>query len=406
MVSVLQIHPLAPASRPRPRFTRLFSRRPGSEAQKPAPGPRPKHADDIATMKVDLPPPAPPPIATQQEWRRRLVSGAVATPGVPFSAEPLPAAGHGTRRVESEDGDVFVLHATAMNGDCGFAAVARGVSLVRKGRAIKKRAEKERERLEGEGEEEEVSDDGSASTSVGSAGSGSAASGSAGSGSAPSSVGSGVLRMGIAKMVSAHRRRRWASVNEAEAAAANGEIDARDVRKAMGDEVRENMDWYVEASDGIVGKDRLEGIVDNCCKVGLSGFWLGSEAGVLEFVMIARALNIRLGLYCFDVKSQAVRRFEEVEVGRTGGECEIRLLFTGPATSGHFDLLMKVESTREKTVKIGLESRGDVDAMIEGDDSDAVGIVKTVVPDKVAPRDGSSAFVEELAINQFDAIEE
>jgi hypothetical protein len=126
------------------------------------------------------------------------------------------------------------------------------------------------------------------------------------------------------------------------------DMAARDVRKAMADEVRANEDWYVAASAGLVSAERLRVLVANVVRPGLSGFWLGSEAGVLEIVMVARALNICIALYCFDIPTQQVRRYESGEVPRP--DFEVCLLFTGPAASGHFDLLVRVSESGDAAV--------------------------------------------------------
>lgn len=122
-------------------------------------------------------------------------------------------------------------------------------------------------------------------------------------------------------------------------------ITSKDVRRIMADEVRANIAHYVNVSCGLVTANQLDSLVRNVERSGLAGFWLGSEAGILEFIALSRALSVRFALYCFDVPSQSIRRFEEIS--NPNATCEICLLFTGPAASGHFDLLMPVASPEQ-----------------------------------------------------------
>lgn len=124
------------------------------------------------------------------------------------------------------------------------------------------------------------------------------------------------------------------------------QLTAKDIRRAMADEVRDNMCHYVQLYSGLVTAQQLESLGKNVERPGLGGFWFGSEAGLLEFVILSRALSVNIALYCFDVPSQSIRRFEHVHV--PDAICDVCLLFTGPATSGHFDLLVPISPSEKR----------------------------------------------------------
>lgn len=90
--------------------------------------------------------------------------------------------------------------------------------------------------------------------------------------------------------------------------------------------------YYTEAD-----YDRL---LNDVIKSGISGHWLGSILGNMEHVILSHALKISIFLYQFDLQKQVVRKFEDAKVDNP--RHQVFLLFTGPGTSGHFDALILV----------------------------------------------------------------
>lgn len=72
-------------------------------------------------------------------------------------------------------------------------------------------------------------------------------------------------------------------------------------------------------------------------KSGLKGHWLGSLWGGLEICAVARCFELCVELYAWDVGTQSVKRYWQVNEGKE----VVRLLFSGEAEAGHFDLLLR-----------------------------------------------------------------
>lgn len=82
---------------------------------------------------------------------------------------------------------------------------------------------------------------------------------------------------------------------------------------------------------------RVETFVKEVRKGGLKGHWLGSLWGGLEIRAVARCFEVCVELYVWDVGTQSVKRYWEVNEGKE----VVRLLFSGEAEAGHFDLLLQ-----------------------------------------------------------------
>lgn len=124
-------------------------------------------------------------------------------------------------------------------------------------------------------------------------------------------------------------------------------LQPSDVRVAMYNEIKKERTAYLEElkrfSYTDADFDRLEREVS---RPGLSGHWLGTILGLLEHVIISRALNINIYLYQFDLQKQGVRQFEYATVDNA--HCDVYLFFTGPPVNGHFDVLQKMSSAAKQ----------------------------------------------------------
>jgi hypothetical protein len=196
--------------------------------------------------------------------------------------------GQGERLLRSADGYLFRVIPMMMNGDCGFAAIAKAVNL----------------------HASEVSTNTSSATADHHR-------------RKPVVLTRNRVSSGRASFFGTSRRPK--------------EVTPREIRRSMAEEVAKNRLVYSTISSGIFTDSHLTAFVKNVVRPGMTGHWLGAEIGGLEFVAVARALNITLAIYCFDVLTQTVRRFEEAK--SESSKSEICLFFTGPAASGHFDLL-------------------------------------------------------------------
>lgn len=120
-------------------------------------------------------------------------------------------------------------------------------------------------------------------------------------------------------------------------------LNAKDVRTTMFNEMRKAKKTYL-ADLGcfacVFSRSDLDRLERDVGRSGLAGHWLGTVLGILEHVIVAHALNINIYLYQFDLQKQCVRQFESAIVDNA--DCDVYLLFTGPASSGHFDALVKM----------------------------------------------------------------
>jgi hypothetical protein len=199
--------------------------------------------------------------------------------------------GQGDRLLRSSDGYLFRVIPMMMNGDCGFAAIAKAVNLLAAEVSITTR--------KGEDDHHRRK---------------------------PVALTRTRVPLASASFFGTNRRPK--------------EVTPREIRRSMAEEVATNRLVYSTISSGIFTDSHLTAFVKNVVRPGMTGHWLGAEIGGLEFVAVARALNVTLAIYCFDVPSQTVRRFEEAK--SESSNSEICLFFTGPAASGHFDLLWNV----------------------------------------------------------------
>jgi len=169
--------------------------------------------------------------------------------------------------------------------------------------------------------------------------------------------------------------------------AANPDADAPiiDVRKvkacraAMAKAVRADRAYYhkrvtlyCDSVDTL--KKGMAGWEASVVRGGMGGHWLGALWGVLEIEVAARAFGVCIDMYAFDVRKQAVRCYHSCGLEQvvpaadmpadgkeatsdgdeaTGGEGSapppvlgkgrrFGMLFSGPARSGHFDVLVYV----------------------------------------------------------------
>lgn len=125
-------------------------------------------------------------------------------------------------------------------------------------------------------------------------------------------------------------------------------LQAKDIRKAMYDELRKARKTYLEDCEefkGIYTDDDFDRLEREVSQPGIAGHWLGTVLGLLEHVIVAHAMNINIFLYQFDLQKQCVRRFESATVENP--DCEVYLFFTGPAACGHFDTLVKITDPKK-----------------------------------------------------------
>lgn len=215
------------------------------------------------------------------------------------------------RIIRDEQGNFFRLHPIVMNGDCGFGAIAKGINCARAHvRNLNPPASEDSARR-------------------------------------------AASRVGAEKKARSRRRRLrdfvWGSSSKRGLVDRNGKtLQAKDIRKAMYDELRKARKTYLrdcEEFKGIFTDDDFDRLEREVSQPGIAGHWLGAVLGLLEHVIVAHAMNITIFLYQFDLQKQCIRRFESAIVENP--DCEVYLFFTGPAACGHFDTLVKI--TEPKT---------------------------------------------------------
>ena len=122
------------------------------------------------------------------------------------------------------------------------------------------------------------------------------------------------------------------------------DVSGRWVRAALAAHVAAQAGFYAEKVDearvvsGSKGEAEksVQAFVRGVREDGLKGHWLGQMWGFLEIFAVARAFNLNVELYAFDVGSQKVRLYHQQNEGK---HC-VALLFSGQAEGGHFDLLL------------------------------------------------------------------
>lgn len=125
-------------------------------------------------------------------------------------------------------------------------------------------------------------------------------------------------------------------------------LQPKDIRIAMYNELRKAKKTYLAdlGRDACIFTDSdLDRLEREVSRPGIAGHWLGTVLGILEHVIVARAMNINIYLYQFDLKKQCVRQFECAIV--ENADCDVFLFFTGPPASGHFDALVKIPDVLE-----------------------------------------------------------
>lgn len=239
------------------------------------------------------------------------------------------------RLLVDDTGSSFRLVPIVMNGDCGFAAIARGINIARdKLRAPPATAIPSFDRLSRRPRQWfrfVIADSGGGGGGRRRGGSGNNVGVTNDTGGLRTSPGHGAIGTGGGVVP-------------------KRSLQPKDIRLAMYSEIREAKKTYLADlhSVGPVFTDadftRLEREVS---RPGIAGHWLGTVLGVLEHVIIAHALNINIYLFQFDLAKQRVRQFESATVENP--DCKVYLFFTGPPACGHFDALVKVSDSVRKT---------------------------------------------------------
>ncbi|PXF46122.1 hypothetical protein BWQ96_04128 [Gracilariopsis chorda] len=120
-------------------------------------------------------------------------------------------------------------------------------------------------------------------------------------------------------------------------------LSSTDVRRKLSTHVRQNTAFY---SDLLRRQGHWE-LADETANAvatfsrsvlmeGVNGHWLGQMWGEIELLALAKAFTVCVELYCFEVAPQQLRRYARFEEGKR----VVRLLFTGSAQAGHFDVLL------------------------------------------------------------------
>lgn len=132
-------------------------------------------------------------------------------------------------------------------------------------------------------------------------------------------------------------------------------LTPKDIRIAMYGEIRKAKKSYLSDLGRlgcVLSDEDLNRLEREVGRPGIAGHWLGSVLGILEHVILAHALNVNIHLYQFDLQKQCVRQFECAVVDKA--DCDVFLFFTGPPASGHFDALVKVQSDRQEGFSTGI----------------------------------------------------
>ncbi|CDF37623.1 unnamed protein product [Chondrus crispus] len=252
------------------------------------------------------------PITSQAEFRRNFLKV------------------HKDRVIRDNNGTCFRLHPIVMNGDCGFGAIAKGINVARE--RVRDMAPQPPEpphdphfpiQQRSQTQNQPQHNNRNKHFSF------------------------------------AHDRKRWRRIRSRPwiwhrlvARRAQDRptksLQAKDLRKAMFDELKKARKTYLDECEdlsGIYTNDDFDTLEREVSHPGIAGHWLGTVLGVLEHVIVAQAMNIDIYLYQFDLQRQCIRQFESATVENP--DCEVYLFFTGPAACGHFDTLVKISNTRD-----------------------------------------------------------
>uniref|UniRef100_A0A7S1XFW6 OTU domain-containing protein n=1 Tax=Compsopogon caeruleus TaxID=31354 RepID=A0A7S1XFW6_9RHOD len=81
----------------------------------------------------------------------------------------------------------------------------------------------------------------------------------------------------------------------------------------------------------------LDDFAASVVRKGVAGHWLGEKWQMVEVMALARVMQIRIDVFTYDEKCRILRRHDELNTSEA--QC-IGLLFSGPPSGGHFDLLL------------------------------------------------------------------
>ncbi|KAI0559227.1 hypothetical protein FGB62_163g068 [Gracilaria domingensis] len=298
----------APPRRRQPPLSARADNPPASAASPSPPPPPPPAALSQQQQPRSVPPPTPKKPRAWAVFRRSSSTLAAAFSHDRSAVQPPRIASQAEfrrtflrlnrhRLLRDVDGDCFRLHPIVMNGDCGFASIAKGINLARHNMPPTQ------QRTQAQTQSSLRSN--------------------------RSRLRRSLPRLWRRGNASNHPHKRT--------------LHAKDIRNAMYHEIRKAKKTYLGDRDALGAVfsdhdfDRLERDVGT---PGIAGHWLGTVLGVLEHVIIAHAMNVNIFLYQFDLQRQSIRRFESAIVHNP--DCDVYLFFTGPATSGHFDTLVKI----------------------------------------------------------------
>jgi len=128
------------------------------------------------------------------------------------------------------------------------------------------------------------------------------------------------------------------------------ELTAVDIREILRREVITNKSFYLEQAKQneaflwcLEENGGIDGFSESVVRSGMKGHWLGEKWGGMELLALSKALEITIEMFTYSADLRSIVSYERL---CGGTKAYAGLLFTGPATGGHFDLLMETEDSK------------------------------------------------------------
>lgn len=315
-----------------------------------------RHATALTAQFMQMrQPPSKPRLSTQAEFRRDFLKKSR------------------DRLLKDSKGACFRMYPIMMNGDCGFASIAKGINMAR-----------EKMNLSAPITPQPIANPSPTLASTYNNNSDMHPEPSSAPAPASSPLQSETPTTSSATKARPQRRRRlrrflW--LRKTASPTTKRVLQAKDVRTAMFAEIRRAKKTYLadkkyESFYSEEDMDRLIGRLEReVSRQGIGGHWLGTVLDQLEYIIVAHAMNVNLYLYQFDLKSQTVVPFDNATV--ENAHCDVYLFFTGPPGSGHFDTLVKITDAPVARNAAAVHDNADVNDVTTVNDITAVNDITT-----------------------------
>lgn len=348
-----------------------------------------RHATALTAQFINTrQPPSKPRLSTQAEFRRNFLKKSR------------------DRLIKDSKGTCFRMYPIMMNGDCGFASIAKGINMAREKMNFSVPIASEPISTPSPSPTSSpISNAFAASNNTPTPGLQSGSPSLQAPTSPPPHSGSTAPSRAASPPNRRRRLRRFFWLRKTTSPPTKRVLQAKDVRTAMFAEIRRAKKTYLadkkyESFYSEEDMDRLiERLEREVSRQGIGGHWLGTVLDQLEYIIVAHAMNVNLYLYQFDLKTQAVVPFDNATV--ENAHCDVYLFFTGPPGSGHFDTLIKITDAPRTRNDPAVSDQTDVNDVTTVSDITPVNDITT---GNVTLTDDASSINDIVSVNDMPTV--